>query len=99
MPIRLVFEFPAHKKNGKQSLLKKHFDKNAFFCVSNKIKTVTQKNFFKVRLMCLSDQHHLTVSSLFNVTEAHKMCHRAVFIRNVFPQKTSHAYQGLYMLH
>lgn len=74
MSIRLVFEFPAHKKNGKQSLLKKHFDKNAFFCGSNKINIVTQKNLFKVRLMCLSDQHQLTVSSLLNVTEARKLC-------------------------
>lgn len=78
MFIRLLFEFPAHKKNGKQSLLKTYFDKNAVFCGFNKINIVTQMNLLKVRLMCLSDQHQLTVSSLLNVTEAHELCHYAV---------------------
>lgn len=86
MSIRLVFESPDHKKDGKQSLLKKHFDKEAFLCGSNKINIVTQNNLFKVRLMCLSDQYQLTVSSLLNVTEAHKLCHGAVFETNVFPK-------------
>lgn len=99
MSIRLLFEFPAHKKNGKQSLLKTHFDKNAFFCGSNKINIVTQRNLLKVRLMCLSDQHQLTVSSLLNATEAHELCHHAVLKINPFPQGTSHTYQGLYILY
>lgn len=99
MSVRLVFEYPDHKKDGKQSLLKKHFDKEAFFCGSNKINIVTQNNLFKVRLMCLSDQYQLTVSSLLNVTEAHKLCHHAVFETNVFPQRTAHTYEGLYMLY
>lgn len=99
MSIRLLFEFPAHKKNGKQSLLKTHFDKNAFFSGSNKINIVMQKNLLKVRLMCLSDQHQLTVSSLLNVTEAHELCHHAVLKKNSFPQRTSHTYQRVYILY
>lgn len=70
MSIKLVFELPAHKEDGKQSLLKTRFDKNALFRGLNKINIVMQKNLFKVRLMCLSDQHCFISSECHRGTQA-----------------------------